>query len=135
MISFAQTWSRITKQIKRKKSFQSQESSKSVRFYGVDAIYYTHSAYDYDRTPTEEMYDDDGLDDEDDDDDEDDQSIIDENILPPTPPSPTNSLLAQTSFIIPSTATSGSSAKCHGGNVTVVYDQTLNWEKVVPCLV
>lgn len=133
MISFTQTWSRITKQMKRKKSFQSHESLKSVRFYGVDAVYYTHSAYDYDRTPTEELYDDDE-DTDDDEEEEDTQSIVEPTITTTTPSSPASSLFAQTSCLIPSTATSASSAKCQGGNVTVVYDQSLRWEKVVPCL-
>ncbi|KAL7314430.1 hypothetical protein PS15m_006001 [Mucor circinelloides] len=63
MISISRTWRRISTQLKsnlsRKRSTSStssygSKSGKSVRFYTVDTIYYTHSAIDYDRTPSDE---------------------------------------------------------------------------------
>lgn len=63
MISITRTWRRISTQLKsnlsRKRSTSStssygSKSGKSVRFYTVDTIYYTHSAIDYDRTPSDE---------------------------------------------------------------------------------
>ncbi|KAI7889157.1 uncharacterized protein EV154DRAFT_396928, partial [Mucor mucedo] len=39
----------------RKRSTSSSGAyKKSVRFYAVDTIYYTHSSLDYDRTPSDE---------------------------------------------------------------------------------
>lgn len=63
MISISRTWRRISTQLKsnlnRKRSTSStnsygSKSGKSVRFYTVDTIYYTHSATEYDRTPSDE---------------------------------------------------------------------------------
>ncbi|CEP11648.1 hypothetical protein [Parasitella parasitica] len=63
MISISRTWRRLSTQLKtnlnRKRSTSStnsygSKSGKSVRFYTVDTIYYTHSATEYDRTPSDE---------------------------------------------------------------------------------
>ncbi|KAI8078653.1 uncharacterized protein BX664DRAFT_242588, partial [Halteromyces radiatus] len=56
------TWHRITKQLKRKRSFHSHESSKAVRFYGIDTVFYTHSSLEYDRTPSAELNEEDDID-------------------------------------------------------------------------
>jgi hypothetical protein len=66
MNSISRTWRRISTQLKtnlsRKRSTSSTNSNrsysppkgKSVRFYAVDTIYYTHSSTEYDRTPSDE---------------------------------------------------------------------------------
>ncbi|CAO3653449.1 unnamed protein product [Cunninghamella echinulata] len=62
MISFSQTWHRLIKPLRKKKSFQTNsnhELTKSVRFYGIDQVFYTHSSIDYDRTPVAELTEDD----------------------------------------------------------------------------
>ncbi|KAI8370400.1 uncharacterized protein BYT42DRAFT_87149 [Radiomyces spectabilis] len=56
MISFSRTWRRLSHQFlhRRRQSIDStcsSTSNKSVRFYAIDAIYYTHSSAEYDRTP------------------------------------------------------------------------------------
>jgi hypothetical protein len=71
MNSISRTWRRISSQLKtnlsRKRSTSSANSNKSyssnrsantkgksVRFYAVDTVYYTHSSTEYDRTPSDE---------------------------------------------------------------------------------
>lgn len=61
MISISRTLRRISTQLKTNlkrhrstNSTSSCNSKKSVRFYNVDTIYYTHSSTEYDRTPTDE---------------------------------------------------------------------------------
>lgn len=67
MNSISRTWHRIKTNLNRKRSTSSTNSyrsyassrsakskGKSVRFYAVDTIYYTHSSTEYDRTPSEE---------------------------------------------------------------------------------
>jgi hypothetical protein len=64
MISISRTWRRISTQLKtnltRRRSTNSNNShssyntKKSVRFYAIDTIYYTHSSTEYDRTPSDE---------------------------------------------------------------------------------
>ncbi|KAI8082447.1 hypothetical protein BDF21DRAFT_417891 [Thamnidium elegans] len=67
MNSITRTWRRISTQLKsnltRRRSTSSSTSypnKKSVRFYAIDTIYYTHSSTEYDRTPSDEedFYDD-----------------------------------------------------------------------------
>ncbi|KAI9361856.1 hypothetical protein BD770DRAFT_382801 [Pilaira anomala] len=68
MNSITRTWRRISTQLKtnltRRRSTTSSTTSypnkKSVRFYAIDTIYYTHSSTEYDRTPSDEedFYDD-----------------------------------------------------------------------------
>ncbi|ORX53540.1 hypothetical protein DM01DRAFT_313259 [Hesseltinella vesiculosa] len=76
MAFLSETWYKITRQLKRRRSFQSQDSGqsgKAVRFQGVNAVYYTHSSLEYDRTPTAESSETDIEDDEDDDDDDEEE--------------------------------------------------------------
>lgn len=64
MISITRTWRKISTQLKtnlkRRKSTNSTTSSsssdtkKTVRFYAIDTVYYTHSSTEYDRTPSDE---------------------------------------------------------------------------------
>jgi hypothetical protein len=64
MISISRTWRRLSTQLrsnlKRRKSTNSTSSTdssttkKSVRFYAIDTVYYTHSSTEYDRTPSNE---------------------------------------------------------------------------------
>ncbi|KAI9247090.1 hypothetical protein EDC94DRAFT_529158 [Helicostylum pulchrum] len=67
MNSITRTWRRISTQLKSNlarrrstSSFTSYANKKSVRFYAIDTIYYTHSSTEYDRTPSDEedFYDD-----------------------------------------------------------------------------
>ncbi|CAO3584046.1 unnamed protein product [Absidia cylindrospora] len=126
MISFSQTWHRIAKQLKRKRSFHSHENSKSVRFYDIETVFYTHSSLEYDRTPTAELHENNYLSDEDDEDDEDDDD--DENIEENTPITSSKTSLYVSSSILPP-----SSNLCYDGEVIVVGDP-LNWEKSLACL-
>ncbi|KAI9304792.1 hypothetical protein BJ944DRAFT_249588 [Cunninghamella echinulata] len=73
MISFSQTWHRLIKPLRKRKSFQINNNhglTKSVRFYGIDQVFYTHSSIDYDRTPVAELTEDDFYYYDDDEDDE-----------------------------------------------------------------
>lgn len=57
MLSISRTWRRISSQIINKKSKKrggEKVVNKSVRFYAIDTVYYTHSSAEYDRTPSEE---------------------------------------------------------------------------------
>lgn len=59
MNSFSRTLRKISTQLRtnltRKRSTSSSGAyKKSVRFYAVDTVYYTHSSLDYDRTPSDE---------------------------------------------------------------------------------
>lgn len=59
MNSISRTLRRISTQLRtnltRKRSTSSTTTfKKSVRFYAVDTIYYTHSSTEYDRTPSDE---------------------------------------------------------------------------------
>lgn len=59
MNSISRTLRRISIQLRtnltRKRSTSSTTTfKKSVRFYAVDTIYYTHSSTEYDRTPSDE---------------------------------------------------------------------------------
>ncbi|SAL97899.1 hypothetical protein [Absidia glauca] len=114
MISLTQTWYKFTQQLRRKRSLQSHESSKSVRFYHVDTVFYTHSSIEYDRTPSAELSEEDYLDDESDDDDDDDT----------LPPSPSSSIFTHSSFL-PATATT----TCFDEKVLVFDDHSPAWEK------
>jgi hypothetical protein len=48
-------WRRLQFKLK-KKGKQEIKANKSVRFYTVDTVYYTHSSSEYDRTPSEEDF-------------------------------------------------------------------------------
>lgn len=48
-------WRRISSQFKKnKRRNEDDKVNKSVRFYAIDTVYYTHSSAEYDRTPSEE---------------------------------------------------------------------------------
>ncbi|KAI8344697.1 hypothetical protein BC941DRAFT_409385 [Chlamydoabsidia padenii] len=104
MVSFTRTWHKLTKQLKRKRSLQSHESSKSVRFYDIDTVFYTHSSIEYDRTPTAESNE------EDDTDDSDDDTL---------PSSPTNSIFTHSAFL---------TSTCFEEKALVLDDHSLSWE-------
>ncbi|KAI8879578.1 hypothetical protein K501DRAFT_193291 [Backusella circina FSU 941] len=55
MISISRTWRRISTQLKNN-LWQSHSNTRRVRFYSIDAVYYTHSSTEYDRTPSEENF-------------------------------------------------------------------------------
>ncbi|KAI7863231.1 hypothetical protein BDF14DRAFT_1845902 [Spinellus fusiger] len=63
MISLSLQWRRLRTNLSRRKSqnswsSHSSRSSKSVRFYAIDTVFYTHSSAEYDRkSPTEEVFD------------------------------------------------------------------------------
>ncbi|KAI8059193.1 hypothetical protein BC940DRAFT_314141 [Gongronella butleri] len=94
MAFLSQTWFKLTRQLKRKRSFQSQDSGHSshrhghhhhhhkvVRFQGVDAVYYTHSSLEYDRTPTAEATETDIEDDDEEEEDGDDDDALHASML------------------------------------------------------
>ncbi|KAI9020673.1 hypothetical protein CLU79DRAFT_754929 [Phycomyces nitens] len=61
MISLSLQWRRLRTNLSRRRSQtswssqQSSRSTKSVRFYAIDTVFYTHSSAEYDRkSPTEE---------------------------------------------------------------------------------
>ncbi|KAG1175035.1 hypothetical protein G6F70_004821 [Rhizopus microsporus] len=76
MLSISRTLRRISSQIqslskKHPHWHMCHRSShgKTVKFYAIDSIYYTHSSTEYDRSPSEDIstFDDQDIDDEDDD--------------------------------------------------------------------